>query len=226
MINNITKFYLVNVFIIILMIITPMTVLASVPTTTSFDRHNTYMLDGFRDGGYYAVRDNPLKAGYMNMSHVGGTNVFNITTYNIKNLTLDFDLMFERRSFLFGWATVTWEDAVDSLGDNITINIITDGKLTDMRFVDQPNVFVKVWKNGTVYRGWEHLSDVEIDSTGFTSGNHNVVIQFYDTITFNDLMNLLLWLIVIIGLLWLIYRMIRGVLFGDNGDYYMRVWDK
>jgi len=220
------KIYFVNISIILFMIIIPSMVLASIPTSTSFDRHNTYELDGYRDGGYYAIRDNPLIDGYMNMSHIGGTNIFNITTYNIKNVTLDFELMFERRSFLFGWVDVTWQDVVDSLGNNITINIITDGKLENMQFVDQPNVWVKIWKDGEVYKGWNILSDIELDSTGLDSGSHIVIIQFQQSMTLIDIIKFLLSVLIIIGIVKVIFDLIKSILLGDNGDYYKRAWNK
>lgn len=219
------RWHIVNIIIIFSLVILPLSVLASVPTTTSFDRHNNYPTDGFRAGGYYAIRDNSSYNGFMNMSHIGGTNNFTIETYNIQNVTLDFDLMFEERSFLFGWASVTWEDAVDSLGNDIYINITSDGTLNSLKFVDQPNVWVRIWKNDTLYRGWERLSDVEVDSIGFGAETYEIRIQFQDSMTAEDIFSLLLQFIMIIGVLWIIYRMVKRMLFGDDGDYYRRTWE-
>jgi len=218
------RFHIINIIIFFSLILLPLSVLASVPTTTDFDRHNEYPTDGFRDGGYYAVRDNSSIMGYMNMSHTGGTPSFEIETYNIQNVTLDFDLMFEKRSFLFGWATVTWEDAVDSLGNDIFINITTDGTLNSMRFVDQPNVWVRVWKNNTIYKGWELLSDVELDSTGFSAGTYEIIIEFQDSMTIYDILSLVLQVMIVVGIILLIIRSLRSVLFGDDGNYYRRAW--
>lgn len=218
------RWHITNILILFCLVMLPIGVLASVPTTTSFDRHNIYETDGFRAGGYYAVRDNSSYNGFMNMSYVSGTSNFTIETYNIQNVTLDFDLMFERRSFLFGWASVTWEDAVDSLGNDIYINITSDGTLNSLKFVDQPNIWIKVWKNDTLYRGWERLSDVEVDSNGFGAETYEIRIQFQDSMTAEDIFALLLQFIMIIGVLWIIYRMIKRMLFGDDGDYYRRTW--
>jgi len=218
------KFHFINIIIILTLIITPLSVLASLPTTTDFDRHNYYPTDGFRAGGYHAVRDNAIYDGYMNMSHTGGTREFNIDTYNIKNVTLDFDLMFERRSFLFGWGDVTWQDAVDSLNGRIFINITTDGTLNSMRFVDQPNVYVRVLKDGEVYRGWNRLSDTEIDTNGFEAGSYEVIIEFQDLMTTFDIVEFLLEVLLIVGVILVIYNTFRRTMFGDGGEYYRRVW--
>ena len=219
------RFILVNLFILFTLIIAPLTVMASMPTTTSFDRHNVYPEDGYRGGGYYAVRSNSTYNGTMNMTHVGGSNTFNIETYNIENITLDFDLMYERRSYLFGWANVSWEDAVDSLGNDIYINISTDGNLDNLRFVDQPNVWIKVWKNDTVYLGWQHLEDLEVDINGLEAGNHTIRLQFEDSMTLEDVVIWVLELAIVFGLLVLILRYVRTGLFGEE-DYYMRFWSE
>lgn len=218
------RFILVNLFILFTLIILPISVMATMPTTTSFDRHNIYSEDGYRGGGYYAVRSNLTYNGTMNMTHVGGSNTFIIETYNINNMTLDFDLMYERRSYLFGWDEVTWDEAVDYLGNDIYINISTDGTLESLRFVDQPNVWVKVWKNDTVYRGWMLLSDVEIDSEGFEAGDYIIRIQFQDSMTIYDILSLVLQVMVIVGIFLLIYSSIKRIFYYDEGDYYMRVW--
>ena len=223
--NKRRKFYIVNILIIFSLIILPLSVLASLPTTTDFDRHNVYPTDGFRAGGYYAVRSNSTFNGTMNMTHTGGTREFNIETYNIENLTLDFDLMFERRSYLFGWGDVTWEDAVDSLGNDIYINITTDGNLENLRFVDQPNVWIKVWKNGTEYLGWQHLEDLEVDTNGLDSGNHTIRLQFEDSMTIEDILIWLLQIIIIFGLFVLLIRYIRAGIFGEE-DYYTSFWSE
>jgi len=209
----------INVVIFITLILLPSLVLASLPTTTAFDRHNVYVLDGFRDGGYYVIRQNSSYTGFMNMSHDGGNNnIFNITTYNIENITLDFDLMFERRSFLFGWMNISWEDAVASLGDDIYININSSDGLSALRFADQPNTIVRVSLDGVVIRDWARMEDIEIYTDDISSGQHEVLIEFQPYGYFTDF----LVFIILIGIVILIIKWVHWILFYDEGEYYNR----
>lgn len=220
------RFHIINVAIIISFIFLPMTVLASVPASTSFDRHNTYLLDGYRDGGYYAVRHNSGVAGYMNMSHVGGTRDFNITSYNIKNLTLDMDLMFSQRKWLFGWDTVTWEDMVSSLGDRIVINLdCSEYGIGQIDFIDHPEVNVKVYVDGEVYRDWSPLGETEIYTDGFNVGETQIILEFdiYDTVF--DMMVFILELIIVIGIMVIVLRAL-GSIFAPEQSYYKKYWGR
>lgn len=213
--------HMVNIIILVCMVIVPMVVLASVPTTTSFDRHNTYEMDGFRDGGYYAVRQNSLQEGYMNMSHVGGTNEFNISTYNIDNITLDMDLMFERRKFLFGWQEVGWQEMVASLGNEIVINIDSYDGINELRFTDNPNVKVQILRDGEIYQDWAVLESTEIEITPLESGTTQVIIKFDQFYSTYELLYSLLILIIILAIILLIARYIHRALFYD-GSYYQK----
>lgn len=213
------RWHITNLIIIFSMIITPMVVLASVPTTTSFDRHNEYVMDGFRDGGYYAVRQNPAVTGYMNMSHIGGTNEFNITTYNIANITLDLDLMYERRKTLFGWDSVSWEEMVSSLGDEIVININSADGLNELRFVDNPDIQVQVLKDGLVYQPYGNLQDVEVEVNPIDAGQIQVTLQFDFADSLYDLIYSLMLIIIIIGIFSVIYRYFKRALWYDGTHY-------
>ncbi len=215
------KWHITNAIILFCLIIMPMVVLASVPTTTSFDRHNEYVMDGFRDGGYYAVRDNPAITGYMNMSHIGGTNIFNITTYNIANITLDLDLMYAQRSSLFGWGVVSWEDAVASLGEEITININSDDGLDELRFVDHPEVQIQVLKDGLVYQAYGNLQDVEIEVNPLDAGQTQIILQFDFADSLFDLVYSMLLILIVVGFVSLIIRFIQRAMFYD-GSYYKK----
>lgn len=198
-----------------------MVVLASVPTTTSFDRHNVYVMDGFRDGGYYAERDNPAITGYMNMSHIGGTNIFNITTYNIANITLDINLMFERRKTLFGWDNVSWADMVASLGGEIIINIHSDDGLNELRFINNPDVRVQVKRDDIIYQPYAYLHEVEIEVNPIDAGQTQVILQFEQMDSMYDLLIGILQLVIIIGLLVLVARYFQRALWHD-GSYYKK----
>lgn len=215
--------HLINIIILFSLVIVPLGVLASIPTTTSFDRHNVYETDGFRAGGYYVIRQNSTYDGFMNMSYTGGTNNFNITTYNIENITLDFDLMYQERSYLFGWATVTWEDAVSSLGETIYITINSDDGINSLRFVDQPNERVRIKIDGEIYRDYAKLEDVEIDLNGIESGTHLVVIEFDHVYSIYNILIGLFQIAAVIGIITLIIRYIRVIISG-NDDYYMEFW--
>jgi len=213
------RWHMINLAIFLSMIVVPLMVMASVPTTTSFDRHNVYRLDGYRDGGYYVERHNPATTGYMNMSHIGGTNEFTIEAYNIKNITLDMDLMFERRKSLFGWDNVSWEEMVSALGGEIVININTTDPIEELRFVDNPDVRVQVKKDGLVYQPWGRLGDVEIEADPVDSGVTVVVLQFDQVTSLYDLLYSLLVIVIILGLGVLLARYIHRALFFD-GRYY------
>lgn len=219
--NRNRRWHITNIIIIFSMIITPMVVLASIPTTTSFDRHNTYIMDGFRDGGYYVIRQNPAITGYMNMSHIGGTNEFNITTYNIANITLDLDLMFEQRKTLFGWDTVSWGEMVSSLGGEIIINVNSADGLDELRFVDNPEVRVKVLKDGVIYQPYGTLNDLEIEITPLDAGQTQVILQFDLADSLYDVVYSLLLIIIILGIVSVIYRYFKMALWHD-GSYYKK----
>jgi len=213
------RWHMINLAIFLSMIVVPLMVMASVPTTTSFDRHNVYRLDGFRDGGYYVERHDPATTGYMNMSHVGGTTEFTIEAYNIKNITLDMDLMFERRKSLFGWGNVSWEEMVSALGGEITIHINTTDPIEELRFVDNPDVMVQVKKDGLVYQPWGRLNDVEIEIDPLDSGESVVVLQFDQSISIYDILYSLLMVVILFGLIFLIVRYLNRTLYYD-GSYY------
>lgn len=215
------KWHITNIVILFSLVITPVVVLASIPTTTSFDRHNEYVMDGFRDGGYYVIRQNPAITGYMNMSHIGGTNEFNITTYNIANITLDMDLMYAQRRSLFGWDTVSWEDAIGSLGDEIIININSTDGINELRFIDNPDVTVQVYKDGEIYQIYGDLKDVEIEMNPLESGQTQVILSFDFSESIYDFLLAFLQLLIILGLISLIYRMFKRALWYD-GSYYKK----
>ncbi|MCK4545032.1 hypothetical protein KAU43_05795 [candidate division WOR-3 bacterium] len=223
--NRNRKWHLTNIIIIFSMIITPMVVLASVPTSTSFDRQNTYVMDGFRDGGYYAERQNPAITGYMNMSHISGTNEFNITTYNINNITLDIDLMFERRKALFGWGSVSWEDMVSSLGNDIVINIDSADGINELRFVDNPDVMVQVYKNDEIYQVYGDLQGVEIEINPLESGQTQILLKFDFTESTYDLLYSILVVIIILGIVGFLIRIFKRALWHD-GTYYKQWGEK
>lgn len=218
---KVSKYMKINTIIFIALILIPSIVLASIPTATAFNRENVYELDGFRAGGYYIIRQNASYDGFMNISYSGGNNnIFNITTYNIENITLDFDLMYERHDFLFGWTNITWEDAVTTLGNDIIININSTDGLSEMRFVDQPEVIVKIWLDREVIQDWGRLEDVEIYTDDLAPGNHEVLIEFQPFQTLVDNLIFLLQFAVLIGITLLIIRWIRRALFFDEGEYY------
>ncbi len=220
---NTRRFHTINILILITLIIVPSLALASVPTTTSFDRENEYDFDGFRDGGYYVIRHNSSNRGFMNMSHVGGTNIFNITSNNIKNLTLDLDDMFDRRSWLFGWGNVSFADMTDALNGRIVINLnSTDSGIEELRFVDHPNVYVMVWVDDVVVRDWSELEDVEIYSENL---NSEIVLDFSIGYSTYFIMSNLLILAVLVGVSWLALRLVWRALFWD-GTIYMEYWRK
>ena len=217
------RWHVTNVVILVAMIIIPSIVLASVPTTTSFDRQNIYYSDGYRDGGYYAVRHDPAVTGFMNMTHVGGTNVFTIESYNIKNITLDMDLMFEQRKALFGWDNVTWEDMVSSLGNEIVINVDSADGIDSLRFIDHPNVAVQVKVDGEIHRTYATLGGVEVDSNTLGVGDTQVILQFDAYQSLYDIMLSLLAVIIVLGIILMVVRSTKRVLFYD-GTYYKSFW--
>ena len=222
---NISRFMKINIIIFATLIILPSLVLASIPTPTAFDRENVYSLDGFRPGGYYVIRQNASQDGFMNMTSDGGNNIFNITTHNIENVTLDFDLMYQERSLLFGWGNVTWEDAVASLGDDIYINIDSQDGLSELRFTDHPEVIVRITLDGIVIRDWARLEDVEIHTDDISSGQHEVLIEFQPFQTLVGNLMYLLQFVIVIGIMILIARWVYRALFYDDGEYYKSHWE-
>lgn len=219
------RWHTVNILIIALMIVVPSVVLASLPTTTSFDRHNLYDFDGYRDGGYYVVRKNASIQAFMNMSHVGGTNEFNITSYNINNITFDLDLMFERRRNLFGWDSVSFEEMVSALNHRIIINLDSVDGIEALRFVDHPEVNVMVWVDGVIVRDWERLEDIEVYLDGLPSGQSEIILDFGIGWTFYDAIWNMMILVIFIGVIFIVLRMINRALFYD-GSYYKSFWRK
>jgi len=214
------RYIKINAVIFILLIILPSIVLASIPTPIAFDRDNTYELDGYRPGGYYVIRQNPALNGSMNISYSGGDgNTFNITTDNIENITLDFDLMYGERSFLFGWGNITWEDAVASLNNRIHININNTDGLSELRFVDQPDLIVRISLNDIVIHDWDRLEDIII-YTNNTTGDNQVLIEFQPFQTLVGNLMSLLQFIVFFGIMFLVLRWIHRALFYDEGEYY------
>ena len=217
--------HLINVIIIALMIVVPTVVLASLPTTTSFDRHNLYDFDGYRDGGYYVVRKNSSVQAFMNMSHVGGTNEFDITSYNINNITFNLDLMYERRRNIFGWGSISFEEMISALNGRIIINLDSVDGLEAMRFVDHPEVNVMVWVDGVVVRDWSVLQDVEVYLDGLPSGQTKIILDFGIGWTFYDAIWNIGIFVITIGVIFMVLRLINMALFHD-GNYYKSFWGK
>jgi len=211
--------YLVNIIVLFSLVIVPMGVLASIPTTTSFDRHNEYVMDGYRDGGYYAVRQNPAITGYMNMSHIGGTNEFTIETYNIENITLDLELMYENRRHLFNWTTVSYEDMIASLDGQIIIHVNSSDGINELRFVDHDGVACQVYRDGEIYQPFVELADVKVETNPIGSGYTQVILEFDGIESTYDILSMLLQIAIIFGMLILVGRYLQKALFFD-GSYY------
>lgn len=213
-----TKTLWVYVVVIISLMLIPQLVVAILPSSTSYNRYNTYELDGYRNGGYYIERHNPTINGTMNITYNG--NNFTIETENIANMILDFDLMYEKRSFLFGWASITWREIVSMLDNTIYITINNTDDIDQLTFADQPNVRVKVTTDGIVTHDWVRLNDVEFHNDTLSSGSHVVIIEFNRYLSTLDLLIDLLVLIVFIFVVFIIIKGLRDALYGDKGEYY------
>jgi len=198
----------------------PQLVVALLPPSTSYNRFNTYEMDGYREGGYYIERHDPNINGTMNITYDGAVNNFTIETDNIAIIMLDFDLMYEKRSFLFGWVTLSWHTIVSSLDNTIYITINNDEDLEQMKFIDQPDARVKITVDGVVTHEWVRLNDVEFHNDTLSAGTHVVKIEFNRYLSSLDILTDVMVLFIFIWILFFIVKWLRDALYGDRGDYY------
>jgi len=159
-----------------LLVALPVVLITNTPTTDSFDRHNVYSTDGYRDAGYYAVRHNVSLSGYINITHPGGTNIFYIETNNIQNVTLDLETMYNNRNYLFGWIETSWLDAVKSVNEIILYINTTDG-MNEFTFTNYPGTWFKATVDGTELYDWTRVYPNERTESGLSAGSHVVVLD-------------------------------------------------
>jgi len=181
------------------------------PHSDGFVRREVYTADGYRPAGYYVVRQDSARNGYINITHPENSRIFYIETYNIQNLTLNFEEMYIQRNFLFGWVNVTWYDAVSTL-DVIDIYINTSDGIDSLTFREYPDVQFSVYVDDELYTNYtESAGEIGTDIP-LPPGDYDVTIKVIRTpITVYGILVNLLYVIVVLSLGYIIIKWTRAI---------------
>lgn len=210
------KFTWTFTLVLVLLMALPLLLVVTMPSTDSFSRQNEYPLGGYRAAGYYVERVNPTVTGYINVTHPGGTNIMYIEMYNIKNVTLDMDTLYENRNTLFGWVNITWVDAVRSVSE-LVLYVNTTHEVESFSFVDYEEVWMQVDVDGTIRDKWMLVSSNVYTGNGLSVGNHIVTISINRApVSWFDAMIWLVQISIMLSVFYLIFKIFKQSINNTN----------
>lgn len=129
---------------------------AALIETQSFSFYRESEIDGYQGIGIHLQRaDNESKA-WVHINHTANSNIFNIDSNNIENLTIDVEILadlYEDRVLVE--YILTYRDFI-SYGDPIEIYINTTTDILNLTFINLNVIPYQILYNDTIYTNWTY----------------------------------------------------------------------